>query len=603
MNWWTTTPNKPKETLQPSIKKEEAKESAEEEETTTSEEETQTNEKPRRKMERCRHPAPLRFDGNVAAEWDRFIDDFEVFALATKLQEEKDTKVQQATFLNIAGPEAQRIFKTLTIDSNETDTLKAAVAAFAAYCKPKANEIFATFQFHKREQREGEPFDKFLTDLKLLAKDCNFGTMEERIIRDKIVIGIRSDSGRTNLLRKSSLTLKDAVDYCRAMESSAAQSKVITGESQEHCLKMVAKPFKTRNKFNERKPGIKETEVGLFDCKCCGRRHERRKCPAYGKTCHKCKKGNHFASQCRSKTEGKQTSKMDIQLKKIYEADNVQKTVEAKANEPSENSIRLNVQNIVADRDKWSETVSVFGNKLNVVIDTGSKTNIIGETVLNKLRIPVEKKKLKTKIDLLSYFGQKQRPTHKVSLPIKYKNNETMIDFLVIEGNRKTLMSGNTAEKLLLIKRLFNVTAENKATPNQLHKPAANNPAGKVASIIANDRVLQKFKDVFIGMGTLPGTTHIEIDTSVSPIIMPVRRVPYAIRDQFKQELRVMEEQGIIEKVSKPTEWVNTFTIVRKPNKLRICLDPHRLNKAIKTPKYPIPNFDTILSKVKVGVG
>ncbi|RWS19863.1 uncharacterized protein B4U80_00834, partial [Leptotrombidium deliense] len=99
-------------------------------------------------------------------------------------------------------------------------------------------------------------------------------------------------------------------------------------------------------------------------------------------------------------------------------------------------------------------------------------------------------------------------------------------------------------------------------------------------------------------MGTLPGKHHIEIDSSVTPVIMPVRRVPFAIRDKFKEELKFMEDNNIIEKVSKPTEWVNAFTTVRKPNKLRICLDPNRLNKAIKMPKYPIPNFETILSKV-----
>ncbi|RWS19396.1 uncharacterized protein B4U80_01423, partial [Leptotrombidium deliense] len=59
-----------------------------------------------------------------------------------------------------------------------------------------------------------------------------------------------------------------------------------------------------------------------------------------------------------------------------------------------------------------------------------------------------------------------------------------------------------------------------------------------------------------------------------------------------------MEKDGIIEKVTKPTKWVNSFTAVRKPNKLRICLDPSRLNKAIITPKYPIPTLESVLTKV-----
>ena len=45
------------------------------------------------------------------------------------------------------------------------------------------------------------------------------------------------------------------------------------------------------------------------------------------------------------------------------------------------------------------------------------------------------------------------------------------------------------------------------------------------------------------------------------------------------------------------------MVIVKKPNKLRICLDPKDLNKAIKRSHYPIPTIDNILpqlSKAKV---
>ena len=37
---------------------------------------------------------------------------------------------------------------------------------------------------------------------------------------------------------------------------------------------------------------------------------------------------------------------------------------------------------------------------------------------------------------------------------------------------------------------------------------------------------------------------------------------------------------------------------IKKPNKLRICLDPKDLNKAIKRTNYPTPNIDNILVKL-----
>ncbi|KAK2724118.1 hypothetical protein QYM36_002454, partial [Artemia franciscana] len=50
--------------------------------------------------------------------------------------------------------------------------------------------------------------------------------------------------------------------------------------------------------------------------------------------------------------------------------------------------------------------------------------------------------------------------------------------------------------------------------------------------------------------------------------------------------------------VTHPTDWVNSVVIVEKPDKsLRICIDPHDLNKAIKRPHHPMPTFDEAIQK------
>lgn len=45
----------------------------------------------------------------------------------------------------------------------------------------------------------------------------------------------------------------------------------------------------------QRKERVQQQE---YDCKKCGRRYERAKCPAFGKICKKCGKKNHFAVGC-----------------------------------------------------------------------------------------------------------------------------------------------------------------------------------------------------------------------------------------------------------------------------------------------------------------
>lgn len=52
----------------------------------------------------------------------------------------------------------------------------------------------------------------------------------------------------------------------------------------------------------QRKGLVTETKC-TRECWNCGRKHEYHKkelCPAYGKTCMKCHKLNHFAAKCRS---------------------------------------------------------------------------------------------------------------------------------------------------------------------------------------------------------------------------------------------------------------------------------------------------------------
>ena len=60
-----------------------------------------------------------------------------------------------------------------------------------------------------------------------------------------------------------------------------------------------------------------------------------------------------------------------------------------------------------------------------------------------------------------------------------------------------------------------------------------------------------------------------------------------------------MEKDGIIEKVTKLSDWVNPIVVPKKEGSLRVCLDPHSLNKYIKRQHYQIPSQDQLLSRLK----
>ena len=85
-------------------------------------------------------------------------------------------------------------------------------------------------------------------------------------------------------------------------------------------------------------------------------------------------------------------------------------------------------------------------------------------------------------------------------------------------------------------------------------------------------------------------TYHITLDPEVPLVVHAPRRVPIQLKDKLQAELHEMESQDIIARVTRPTDWVNSLVIREKENgRLRLCLDPKDLNKAIIGEHHPIP--------------
>ena len=60
-----------------------------------------------------------------------------------------------------------------------------------------------------------------------------------------------------------------------------------------------------------------------------------------------------------------------------------------------------------------------------------------------------------------------------------------------------------------------------------------------------------------------------------------------------------MEKLGVVERVHEPSDWVNSMVTVIKPNgKLRICIDPRDLNKAMKREHYPTKTIEEVISRM-----
>ena len=96
----------------------------------------------------------------------------------------------------------------------ENETMDGIFTKFGNYVAPKKNQIRATVLFNRRVQGEHERFDNFVTDLRRLIKNCGFAQMEERMLRDAIVLRSYHSRVREKCLDKGDeLTLVTAISY------------------------------------------------------------------------------------------------------------------------------------------------------------------------------------------------------------------------------------------------------------------------------------------------------------------------------------------------------------------------------------------------------
>ena len=81
-----------------------------------------------------------------------------------------------------------------------------------------------------RMQRDGEPVDNFIIGLYSLAEHCNFGTLHDELICDRIVVDIRDKVLSEKLQLKAELALERAINQVRQKEAVGKQQTVLKAE-------------------------------------------------------------------------------------------------------------------------------------------------------------------------------------------------------------------------------------------------------------------------------------------------------------------------------------------------------------------------------------
>ena len=140
----------------------------------------------------------------------------------------------------------------------------------------------------------------------------------------------------------------------------------------------------------------------------------------------------------------------------------------------------------------------------------------------------------------------------------------------------------------------------------------SNNPSLSIADLpLTQEKVESTYADVFQGLGKFPGDPYkLRLKPDAVPAKHRPRKVPVHLQDAFHEEVEQLVKIDVLEKVTEPTEWLNSFVIVEKvidssnahsPNhvikkSIHLCIDPKDLNEALEREPYYSRTIDELIS-------
>ena len=492
-----------------------------------------------------------------------------------------------------AGEEGRELAATWNLSAADAKKLTSYWEKYEAYVKPKSNFRIARYKLRACKQEPNETVDSFVKRIRVIAAECKLQNVEENII-DTLIFGTTSEKIQAKLLQKDdNLTLDQALDIARTEEATRKQLQDLNSK-EVHAIK--ARLNKPQQQRRYRAPTSTQQRQTEKTCSKCGTNHNSSDvCPAKGTTCVQCGKPNHWKRVCRSQGVRPKFP----QQKKVHELQN-DVVPELYFNTLTINAIdqHKDTQALIQlpVRSAWNE------RKLTCKIDTGAEGNIIPLTEYKRLGPDMENGGNKVPLDLMpsdtritAFGGSTVIQYGTCSLTLRHRDTTETSTFYVVKSDGPLILGLSTCKALGLVTLNYGLSIDKV----DIDEPSTCKSTRPVGDKNAKEQVLRDYGDVFKGIGCFEGDYHISVDPTVPPVVHAPRRVPVALCEPLKEELKSLVDAKILSKVDQPTDWVNSCVCVTKPNgKIRLCLDPKDLNKAIKRPHYYTPTLDDVLPKL-----
>ena len=306
-----------------------------------------------------RELAPLApFSCAEPSKWDSWKRSFEYYIQASGITSES-RKI--AVLLHVGGLELQEVFHSVVDVNVKTETLQQVYDVFDQQFLPNRNVIYERHVFRKEAQRPGETIDVFATRLRGLVRTCEYGSLQDEMIRDQIVDKCLSHRLRCHLLREQGLTLQSALTIARSMEDADRQAELMEDRASEE---FAARAVHARRPDQRAPTGATAQKDGRTKCYRCGKgTHDPDECFAKTKKCHGCGRVGHYQRMCLGDSQNRQ-GRRQVRLVTTGHEDHV---------------FRL-----AADNRDETYPVQVSGQFCDLLVDSGATCNVMSEALFKE---------------------------------------------------------------------------------------------------------------------------------------------------------------------------------------------------------------------------
>lgn len=517
-------------------------------------------------------------------EWGEYAERIEHYFIANDIT---SGAKRRAILLNAVGPATYRLLKTLVSPAKITDlSFEEIVERATKHFNPKPSPIVKRYEFNTRKQEEGETVATFVAALRKIAEYCEYGSVLDDMLRDRVVCGIHNKAVQRRLLQEPSLTFEKALEMALAAETADRDSRRLRGSSlsekdvdtqvQQQKGESPTTDSSAVNKVDRHKSqrpgGTRERSGGNKerDCYRCGGKHHPSRCTFLDYECHYCKKKGHLAKVCRKKA--RKEKGQPEQANVVVDEDSADHGEEYPMFHISSGSSKpLHV------------TVTVNGKQLTMEVDTGASVSIINQETFELIREGQSVLELqRSAVKLQTYTGEPIKVEGSTVVLVEHNGQSASLPLIVTQEKGPTLLGRDWMSALKLDWRTI----------------------FKMEAIHTLEKVLDKYSDVFKDeLGRVQGVSaKIHVDPNTRPQFHKARPVPFALRKKVEEELERLQTLGIIQPIQF-SDWAAPIVPVLKDDgRVRICGDYKvTVNRAAKVDKYPIPRIDELFTSLSGG--